>query len=107
MYTDAGGGEQMTDSSFAQEVEETIRFYEEMTGHAAARTRPMIEQYGEVGALSRLMVSADLQQGFRVLRDNSQLDRSFEALVTKYRHLFDQSAVEAAEWRLAHPYELL
>jgi len=97
----------MTDSDFVREVEEVIRFYEEMTGHAAARTRPMIERYGQVGALSKIMVSADRQQGFKVLRDNNQLDKSFEALVVKHRHLFDRSAVEAAEWRLAHPYELL
>ncbi|MDI5984770.1 hypothetical protein QLQ85_08205 [Halomonas sp. M4R5S39] len=97
----------MTDTEFAQEVERTITFYEEMTGHAAARTRPMIERYGEIKALSRLMVSADLQQGFKVLRDNNQLEKSFEALVVKYQHLFQAPAVEAAQWRLSNPYELL
>ena len=31
-----------------------------------------------------MVVGADLQQGFKVLRDSNQLDKSFEALVTRY-----------------------
>lgn len=97
----------MGDDEFAREVEKTVSFYEEMTGQAASRTWPMIERYGEVGALSRLMESGALHKGFKVLRDRDQLDRSFEALVVRYDHLFTSSAVEAARWRLANPYELL
>ena len=67
----------------------------------------MIANYGEVEALSRLMVSADLQQGFKVLRDLNQLDKTFEALVVRFQHLFKPDVVQAAQWRLAHPYELL
>ena len=55
---------------FANEVERTIVVYERENGRAASRTRQMIERYGEVEALGRLMLSADLQKGFRVLRDH-------------------------------------
>lgn len=51
----------MSEASFRKEVEHTIKLYEREIGHAATRTRPMIDKYGEVEALSRLMISADLQ----------------------------------------------
>ena len=93
--------------NFEHEVEEATRLYESTIQHAATRTRDMIERYGTVGALSRLMISADLQTGFKVLRDAGQLDRTFEALVVRYRDRFGPDAVEAAQWRLDHPYELI
>jgi len=53
------------------------------------------------------MVSPDLQQGFKVLRDREQLDKTFEAVVVRFQDLFGRDAIEAAKWRLAHPYNLL
>src|SRR5437016_2456479 len=97
----------MTNSQFLQEVEEAIRLYEQAIGHAAARTRPMIERLGAVEALSRLMISADLQNGFKALRDSNQLDKTFEAIVTRFPALFTSDTIQAAEWRLANPYSLL
>ncbi len=97
----------MLEKGFLDDVERAIKLYESVSGHAASRTRPMIENYGVVEALSRLMVSPDLQQGFKVLRDNHQLDKTFESIVVKFKHLFRSDVVEAAEWRLAHPYDLL
>jgi hypothetical protein len=47
------------------------------------------------------------QQGFKVLRDRKQLDNTFEAVVMCFQHLFGSDAIEAAKWRLAHPYDLL
>ena len=96
----------MSDPAFRAEVKQTVELYEKTIGHAAARTWRMIEQHGEIEALSRLMVSADLQQGFKVLRDSNQLDKSFEALVIRFRHLFRPDVVQAAEWRLANPRQL-
>ncbi|MEX2283963.1 MAG: hypothetical protein WEE89_15870 [Gemmatimonadota bacterium] len=96
----------MTDLAFVQEVERVIVVYEKAIGHYASRTRQMIEQHGEVGALSRLMVSADLQQGFKVLRDSGQLDETFEAVIVRHRHLFGPDAVDVAQWRLANPHQL-
>ena len=97
----------MSEIMFLDEVEYAIKLYERASHHAATRTRQMIERYGEIDALSRLMVSADLQQGFRVLRDSDQLDKTFEAVVVRFGHLFKPDIVEAAQWRLDHPDELL
>lgn len=90
-----------------QEVERTIRVYEEIIGHAAMRTRNMIDEHGHVEALSRLVVSADLQQGLKVLAEKDQLEDSFESLVVRFRGRFRDDVVEAAQWRLDNPDELL
>jgi hypothetical protein len=97
----------MTEAELAAEVEHTIAVYEKITGHPATRTHQMIERHGLIKALSRLMASADLQQGFKALRDSGQLSQSFEALVLRHKRLFSPTAVEAAQWRLEHPHELL
>lgn len=52
------------------------------------------------------MVSPDLQQGFKVLRDARQIDKTFEAVVVKHQHLFPPEIVAAAQWRLEHPDDL-
>jgi hypothetical protein len=92
---------------FRAEVARAIQLYERAIRHSATRTRQMVERYGEIEALSRLMISADLQQGFKVLRDRNQLDLTFEATVVRYRRLFRNEVVQAAEWRLSNPYTLL
>ena len=97
----------MTDEEFRAEVERAILLYEEANSHVANRTRRMIAERGEVDALSRLMVTPDLQQGFKVLRDSGQLDLTFESVVVRFHHLFSPEVVEAAQWRLKHPYDLL
>ena len=97
----------MSETAFLQDVERAIESYEEAIGHAASRTRNMIEQHGEIEALSRLMLSPDIQQGFKVLRDRHQLDKTFEAVVLRFQHLFHTDAIQAAEWRLSHPNDLL
>jgi hypothetical protein len=58
-----------------------IEAYEDIVGEYAGRTRPMLDRYGYVGALSRIVQSPDLQSGFKALRDRGQLDISFEAAV--------------------------
>ena len=93
--------------SLLREIEESITLYEEAIGFAASRTRQMIERDGPINALSKLAISADLQQGFKVLRDRSQLDRSFEALIVKYSCFFCNDVVDAAQWRLDNEGKLL
>ena len=85
----------MSDLDFLKAVNHTINLYEETTGHAANRTRQMIDRYGVAKALSRLMISADLQQGFKAWGSN-QLNKTFESLVVTYQHLFSPEVVEAA-----------
>ena len=38
----------MSEASFREEVEHTIKLYEREIGHIATRTWPMIDKYGEV-----------------------------------------------------------
>ena len=66
----------------------------------------MIEQYGAIDALSRLAVSADLQSGFRVLRDRDQLGMTFEAVIVRHSGLFRQDVVAAVKWRLENAHLL-
>jgi hypothetical protein len=67
----------------------------------------MIERLGHIGALSKLMISADLQQGFKALRDSQRLDETFEAIVVRHPNMFTPEVVQAAQWRLDHPHDLL
>lgn len=105
-FLDRRSAHDLTQVGFLAAVAETIDVYEWMTGRAATRTRQMIEEHGEVRALSRLMIRGDLQQGFRVLRDNGQLERTFEALVVRFSDLFPAETVQAARWRLRNADEL-
>jgi len=89
-----------------KEVENAILTYEAANAHSAQITRRMVQNYGEIGALSKLMVSAKLQQGFIVLRDTDQLDKSFEAIVIRHKSLFDDNVVASAIFRFDHPFDL-
>lgn len=97
----------MSDQAFLEEVKKAIALYEQINRHYASRTRQMIADLGDIEALSRLMVSPDLQQGFQALRDAGKLDMTFESVVVRFQHLFRPDIVEAAQWRLMHPYQLL
>lgn len=97
----------MQEKELLDDVEKAIVLYEAANGYAATRTRQMIADHGAIKALSLLMVSPDLQQGFKVLRDSKQLDKTFESIVVKFHCLFESDVVEAAQWRLMHSYDLL
>lgn len=90
----------MSQQEFLREVERTIELYEKEIGTFASRTRGMIDRLGAIDALSKLTVTAELQQGFRILRDRNKLDTSFEALIVRYPSLFAVDVVDAARWRL-------
>ena len=97
----------MSETMFRVEVRRAVELYEQANQRPATRTRQMIAEHGEIEALSRLMLSPDLQQGFQVLRDSNRLDQTFEAVVVRFQELFTPEVVEAAQWRLDHPYDLL
>ena len=97
----------MDEAAFRAAVAHAVELYERVIHHAAQRTRNMIESLGEVKALSRLMVSADLQQGFRALRDSGQLHEIFEAAVVRFPAFFKDDVIQAAQWRLDNPHNLL
>lgn len=90
----------MSQETLRQEVEDVIAIYEQAIGGSAFRTRQMIDRYGLVVALSKLVVSADLQSGFKTLRDRGQLDKTFEKVIVRYAEHFRDDVVDAAKWRL-------
>ena len=90
----------MSLSALLREIDIVITLYEREIGVPAARTRQMIQRHGAIEALSKLVESADLQSGFRILRDRDQLDSTFEALIVRHEALFRKNVVEAARWRL-------
>ena len=96
----------MSNQALLDDVEKTIAVYENEIGGFANRTRNMISQHGPLEALSRLVISPDLQKGFKILRDRGLLQTTFEALVVRHQDLFDTSVVEAAKWRLENPHQL-
>ena len=94
----------MSDDVIRDAVERSIRAYEEELGHETTITRDMVGRHGEVEALSRLMISADLQRGFRALRDANRLDETFEKIVVTHPDIFTkEGVVESAQWRLDNP----
>ncbi|MFZ0929417.1 MAG: hypothetical protein WAN11_12495 [Syntrophobacteraceae bacterium] len=98
----------MSERAFKKEVERAIDFYENFAGYPARRVHQMMNRYpSEIEAISHLVTSADLQQGFKVLRDGGHLDKTFEALVVQFQSLFRTEVVQAAQWRLDNPYALL
>jgi hypothetical protein len=88
---------------FDKEVEEAIKLYEDAIGRRATRTRQMMNRHGKIGALSRIVVSPEPRTGFKVLRNNNKLDKTFEAIVVKYSNKFEKNSVEAAQWHLDNP----
>jgi hypothetical protein len=78
------------------------------TGNDGPTANPirMIDDYGGRETLSRLMKSADLQQGFKALRDSNQLNSTFEAIVVRFPGLFSPDVIEAAKWRLENAHKL-
>lgn len=96
----------MSLEALLQDIEDVIVVYEQEIGIPASRTRQMIERYGPIDALSRLAISAELQSGFKVLRDCNRLDMAFESLIVRHAQLFRGDVVEAAKWRLDNPHLL-
>ena len=96
----------MSRETLLQEIEDVLGVYEREIGVTASRTRQMIGRYGPVEALSRLAVSAELQSGFRVLRDLGRLEMTFETVIVRYADFFRGEVVKAARWRLENAHLL-
>jgi tetratricopeptide (TPR) repeat protein len=95
------------EKKFEEEFDATTREYEKICGVVATRIHEMVARYGRRETAERLMNNPDLQFGFKALRDAGRLNISSEALVIRYKKLFSPNAVEVAQWRLDHPYDLL
>jgi hypothetical protein len=88
-------------------VEEAISIYEKLNNHYATRTRPLFENRNTLEVLSKLMISGDLQQGFKILCQNKKQEKSFENIVITFSKYFDTEIINAAKWRLDHWKELI
>ena len=66
----------------------------------------ILENPDKIGTLSNLMKSGEVQKGFKVLRDAKQLDKTFEALIVKFKPLFSKDVIEAAQFRLDNAWKL-
>lgn len=81
-------------------VDETIRLSQARDYHPTVFIG-MRRRHGTVEAISRLVVSGDIQSGFKRLNELGLLDWTIEAAVTKFPDEFSQGVREAAEWRLS------
>jgi len=60
----------------------------------------MRARYGTVQAISRLVISGDIQSGFTRMRDLGLIDYTIEAAVLKFPDAFGKHERECAEFRL-------
>mgnify|MGYP003499307761 FL=1 len=88
------------------DVENTIKLYEKCNCRIANVTRDMLDRLGYQKALAKLVVSADIQKGFKCLIEHGYINNTFEALIVKYANLFSKSEVDAAKFRLENYKEL-
>jgi hypothetical protein len=91
------------DKVFTDAVQEAIKSFEVTSGHHANRTHQMIERYGEVEALSRLMLGKKTQKGYRTLRDNDQVNKTFERIILDFKQYFKDDIINQAQDRINHP----
>ena len=85
---------------FINDVENTIKLYEDCNCRIANVTRDMLERFGYQKSLSKLVISSDVQKGFKCLIEHGYINNTFEALIVKYANLFTKSEVDAAKFRL-------
>lgn len=60
----------------------------------------MRAQHQTIPAISRLVISGEIQSGFRKLQSYGLLDWTIEAAVVKFPEEFSREVVAAAKWRL-------
>ena len=60
----------------------------------------MRERHGTVEAMKKLVVSGEVQSGFRRLKELNMLELSIEAAILKFPDEFTSEEQDAARWRL-------
>lgn len=60
----------------------------------------MRARYGTIEAIKRLVVSGEIQSGFKRLKALNRLQWSLEQCVLEFKDHFDKPTVECAKWRL-------
>lgn len=61
---------------------------------------------GAIKAIQSLIPTADIQKGFKVLRDSGQMNSAFEVLLTRHQDKLSPAAVASARWRLDNTHNL-
>ncbi|VWD38403.1 hypothetical protein BCO71033_04420 [Burkholderia contaminans] len=71
-------------------------------GYTPHRFEQMLRTYGGVGAARRLVVSSEIHEGLKSLKDLGRLDLSVEHIMLDpiFASLFTKSEKEASAWRL-------
>ena len=80
-------------------IDETIRLAG-LKGYHPTTFITMRDRHGTAPAISKLVVSGDIQSGFTRLQQLGLLDWTIETAVTKFPGEFNREVLEAAEWRL-------
>lgn len=80
-------------------IDETIRrsIQEGYTPHVFCRMR---KRRGTVEAMKKLVVSSEIQSGFKKLKEMGLLELSVEAAILKFPDEFASEERDAARWRL-------
>jgi hypothetical protein len=60
----------------------------------------MIDEYGIIGAVERIVMRPDDATGYRVLVEMGMEDMAFEAVVLRHPEAFSQQALEHSRLRL-------
>jgi hypothetical protein len=89
-----------------REAYEAVYAYEEARSKQkgktirASRTWPMIDEYGIIGAVERIVMRPDDAAGYRVLVEMGMEDMAFEAVVLRHPDAFSREAVQNSRLRL-------
>ena len=89
----------MASNALESFIDKTIRLAQR-NGYHPTTFIAMRNRHDTVPAISRLVVSGEIQSGFKRLRQLGLLDWSIEAAVKKFPDEFNSEVREAAEWRL-------
>lgn len=90
-----------------REAYEAVYAYEEARSKQkgktirASRTWPMVDEYGIIAAVERIVLSPDDATGYRVLVEMGLEDMAFEAVVLRHPTFFSEQAVEHSRARLS------
>lgn len=89
-----------------REAYEAVYAYEEARSKQkgktvrASRTWPMVDEYGIISTVERIVTRPDDAAGYRVLVEMGLEDMAFEAVVLRHPDAFSQEAVEQSRLRL-------
>lgn len=92
-----------TGGQFDQVVLDTIDACKVDLGYNPKQFKVMVNQYGALGAVRRILHAPAVSDGFVTLWERRRLDLTVEAIATdkRFRHLFTEEELTVAEKRLA------